>query len=214
MAHQIFVVSVFHCVEGAFGASSGCTPKMKNGAPRGEPKNGCGRGWAVGTNFEASKTPCLKAFQSLKNCLDEARLLPRGSNDQKKFILDRNFQSRSKFLISLENVNLDVSISPQKIGPRWVARSKISFSIEIFNLDRNLEFFWSLGPLEGFPEPPSPGIKKTRKRVPESKKLETESKMTIVRVSFFRVFGSFSTLFGAFSPPVREPLFGLFFGVF
>ena len=59
----------------------------------------------------------------------------------KKFDLDRNFQSRSKFLISLENFNLDVSISPQKIGPRWVARSKISFSIEIFNLDRNLEFF-------------------------------------------------------------------------
>ena len=65
----------------------------------------------------------------------------------KKFDLDRNFQSRSKFLIPLENFNLDVSISPQKIGPRWVARSKISFSIEIFNLDRNLEFFWSLGPL-------------------------------------------------------------------
>ena len=59
----------------------------------------------------------------------------------KKRDLDRNFQSRSKFLISLENFNLDVSISPQKIGPRWVARSKISFSIEIFNLDRNLEFF-------------------------------------------------------------------------
>ena len=58
-----------------------------------------------------------------------------------KFDLDRNFQSRSKFLIPLENFNLDVSIFPQKIGPRWVARSKISFSIEIFNLDRNLEFF-------------------------------------------------------------------------
>ena len=39
---------------------------------------------------------------------------------------------------------------PQKIGPRWVARSKISFSIEIFSLDRNLEFFWSLSPL-GYP---------------------------------------------------------------
>ena len=58
-----------------------------------------------------------------------------------------NHQSRSKFSISLENFNLDVSISPQKIGPRWVARSKISFSLEIFNLARNLEFFWSLGPL-------------------------------------------------------------------
>ena len=71
---------------------------------------------------------------------------PRGPNDQKKFDLDQNFQSRSKFLISLENFDLVVSISPQKIGPWWVARSKISFSIEIFNLDRNLEFFdlWAL----------------------------------------------------------------------
>ena len=66
---------------------------------------------------------------------------PQRAQRSKKFDLDRNFQSRSKFLISLEHFNLDVSISPQKIGPRWVARSKISFSIEIFNLDRNLEFF-------------------------------------------------------------------------
>ena len=66
---------------------------------------------------------------------------PQRAQRSKKIDLDRNFQSRSKFLISLENFNLDVSISPQKIGPQWVARSKISFSIEIFNLDRNLEFF-------------------------------------------------------------------------
>ena len=33
------------------------------------------------------------------------------------------------------------------MGLRWVARSKISFSLEIFNLARNLEFFRSLGPL-------------------------------------------------------------------
>ena len=39
MAHQMKHLcgfSVFHCVEGAFGASSGGTPKMKNGAPRDE----------------------------------------------------------------------------------------------------------------------------------------------------------------------------------
>ena len=50
MAHQMKDLcgfSVFHCVEGAFGASSGGTPKMKNGAPRDELKNGRGRGWAV-----------------------------------------------------------------------------------------------------------------------------------------------------------------------
>ena len=50
MAHQMKNLcgfSVFHCVEGAFGASSGGTPKMKNGALRDELKNGRGRGWAV-----------------------------------------------------------------------------------------------------------------------------------------------------------------------
>ena len=50
MAHQMKNLcgfSVFHCVEGAFGASSGGTPKMKNGAPRDELKNGRGCGWAV-----------------------------------------------------------------------------------------------------------------------------------------------------------------------
>ena len=50
MAHQmknLCVFSVFHCVEGAFGAASGGTPKMKNGAPQNELKNGRGRGWAV-----------------------------------------------------------------------------------------------------------------------------------------------------------------------
>ena len=50
MAHQMKNLcdfSVFHCVEGAFGASSGGTPKMKNGAPRDELKNGRGHRWAV-----------------------------------------------------------------------------------------------------------------------------------------------------------------------
>ena len=50
MAHQMKNLcgfSVFHCVEGPFGASSGGTPKIKNGAPRDEPKNGRGRGWVV-----------------------------------------------------------------------------------------------------------------------------------------------------------------------
>ena len=46
MAHQmqnLCVFSVFHCVEGAFGAASGGAPKMKNGAPQDELKNGRGR---------------------------------------------------------------------------------------------------------------------------------------------------------------------------
>ena len=62
--------------------------------------------------------------------------------EKKKFVF--NFRS---LLISLEIFNLDVSNSPQKIGPQWVGRSKISFSLEIFNLAQNLEMFWSLGPL-------------------------------------------------------------------
>ena len=52
MAHQMKNLcgfSVFHCVEGGifFGASARGTPKMKNGAPRDELKDGRGRGWAV-----------------------------------------------------------------------------------------------------------------------------------------------------------------------
>ena len=50
MAHQMKNLcgfSVFHRVQGAFGASSGGTPKMKNGALQDEVKNGRGRGWAV-----------------------------------------------------------------------------------------------------------------------------------------------------------------------
>ena len=50
MAHHmknLCVFSVFHCAEGAFGASSGGTPKTKNGAPPDELKNGRGRGWAL-----------------------------------------------------------------------------------------------------------------------------------------------------------------------
>ena len=63
----------------------------------------------------------------------------------------------------------------QKKGPRWVARSKISFSIEIFNLDRNLEFFWSLCPLgtPSFEEPPEPKTG-TARTVPSPNRNRTE----------------------------------------
>ena len=54
--------------------------------------------------------------------------LSQRAQRSKKFDLARNFRSRSKFLISLENVNLDVSASPQKIGP-----------LENFILDRNFQ---------------------------------------------------------------------------
>ena len=51
MAHEMKNLcereTVFHCVEGALGASSWDTPKMKNGAPQDQLKNGRGRGWAV-----------------------------------------------------------------------------------------------------------------------------------------------------------------------
>ena len=49
MAHQmknLSVFSVFRCAEGAFGAAFGGTTKIKNGAPRDELKNDCGRGWS------------------------------------------------------------------------------------------------------------------------------------------------------------------------
>ena len=51
----------------------------------------------------------------------------------KKFNPDRNFQSRSKFLISLENFNLDLSISPTK------TRAAVGGSLENFILARNFQ---------------------------------------------------------------------------
>ena len=60
-AHQmknLYVFSVFHRVEGAFGAASGGTPKMKNAAPRDELKNGRGRGWAVAYSFKCQSRKC------------------------------------------------------------------------------------------------------------------------------------------------------------
>ena len=61
-------------------------------------------------------------------------------NLARNFNLDRNFLSRS-------NISISTSRFPnKKIGPRWVARSKISFSLEIFNLARHLEFLLILGP--------------------------------------------------------------------
>ena len=59
----------------------------------------------------------------------------------------KKIQSRSKFSISIESSNLARKFQsrrldlPTKIGPRWVARSRIPFSLEIFNLARNLDFF-------------------------------------------------------------------------
>ena len=50
MAQQmrnLYVLSVSCCVEGTFGVASGGTPRMKDGAPRDELKNGCGRVWIV-----------------------------------------------------------------------------------------------------------------------------------------------------------------------
>ena len=62
-----------------------------------------------------------------------------------KFNLAQNFQPRSKFLIPLENFNLDVSISPTKNG------ATVGGSLENFILARNfrsksLSFFdlWAL----------------------------------------------------------------------
>ena len=98
--------------------------------------------WGFGSIlWFAWETTANTEFAKLEEAPEQFR-----AQRSKKFDLDRNFQSRSKFLVSLENFNLDVSISPKKIGPRWVARSKISFSIEIFNIDRNLEFFLIFGP--------------------------------------------------------------------
>ena len=65
MAHEmtnLFGFSVFHCAEGAFGASSGGAPKMQNGAPRDELKSGCGSGWAVAYSLLTGEIKHFQAF--------------------------------------------------------------------------------------------------------------------------------------------------------
>ena len=91
MTHQmknLCAFSVFHCVEGAFGASSGGTPKMKNGAPRDELKNGRGRGWAGPYGCPKRKiSPNFHAKNGVKNGKFHASftLLGRGANKLSAF---------------------------------------------------------------------------------------------------------------------------------
>ena len=102
MAHQmknLCVFSVFHCVEGAFGASSGGTPKMKNGAPRDELQNGCGRGWAipcrgsVGIKSEEGKWGRTK-YRRIPKCEDDkqGRVPKRSLSRKKKLIKTRDLE--------------------------------------------------------------------------------------------------------------------------
>ena len=96
MAHQMKDLcgsSVFHCVEGAFGASSWGTPEMKNGAPQDELKNGRGCGWAIAyfpeglkSTWKIQKTPFssdILGFAShllnphLRLCIDKRGLKPQ-----------------------------------------------------------------------------------------------------------------------------------------
>ena len=53
-----------HCVEGAFDASSRGTPKLKNGVPQDELKNGCGCVLAVPYKSIVSITPYLSGTES------------------------------------------------------------------------------------------------------------------------------------------------------
>ena len=72
---------------------------------------------------------------------------PRGPDDQKNSTsleicnLDQIFKSRSNISISTSR------ILPQKIGLRWMARSKISFSLEFSSSLEISNLCWSLGPL-------------------------------------------------------------------
>ena len=65
MAHQMKNLcgfSVFHCVEGAVGASSGGTPIMKDGAPRDElPKGVLGKGVGNTKNASEMRQKCVKS---------------------------------------------------------------------------------------------------------------------------------------------------------
>ena len=56
----------------------------------------------------------------------------------------KKMQSRLKFSISLEIFNLDLQNSPQKIGGWWVARLKVSISLENFKILKFLKIWVSI----------------------------------------------------------------------
>ena len=66
------------------------------------------------------------------------RNIPKGPNLEKFQDRLKIFQSRLKISISLEIFNPDFQNSPQKIGVWWVARLKMSSSLENFKI-------WALG---------------------------------------------------------------------
>ena len=84
-------------------------------------------------------------FQNPPNChttrLPEVSN-PRGPNDQKKS------RSRSKFSISIEFFDLARKFQSRCLDFTTKSRATVGGSLENFILDdRNLDFFWSLGPL-------------------------------------------------------------------
>ena len=89
-----------------------------------------------------NKWPGAKFGKISLNCLDLWHFSPQSSADTvfadpKGPNLEKN-QTRLKFSISLEMFNLDLQNSPQKIAFWWVARLKISISLENFKI---LKFF-------------------------------------------------------------------------
>ena len=112
MAHQMKNLcgfSVFHCVEGAFGASSGGTPKMKNGAPRDELKNWSWSWLGRPLLQEPKRTP--HQFQkSLRTALKEWFL------NNSRLRLSRSLPSKTRALESCK--------SHQKVRPNVTRQNR------------------------------------------------------------------------------------------
>ena len=85
------------------------------------------------TYLGSSERGGVAALLPARGVAGSVDLRTKRAQRSKKFDPDRNFWSRSKFLISLENFNLDVSISPQK------NRAAVGGSLEKFILARNLQ---------------------------------------------------------------------------
>ena len=149
--------------------------------------------------------PCYRGHLGLRaQSWKKSLKMTQRAQRLKRFDPDRNLWSRSKFLISLENFNLDVSISPQK------NRAAVGGSLENFILARNFQsrsksrIFLIFGPSGEFPGPLGPAAQKVENGV------EKESKLTVFQL-FWLFFDSGFDFLGPGAERPRELIFGLFF---
>ena len=103
--------SVFHCIEGAFGASFiwGGTPKMKNGAPRDELKNGCVVVFGPSLNYTSWEKETIHHPATVRNFS-----LPKEWGPQRKAFGGR-YRFPSFYRVIAYTTGLEVSFGARKV---------------------------------------------------------------------------------------------------